>query len=161
MVTLIWLVCLIVIGTGIWVFFDIRRININVADEKKLDPFSWLFGFSTAWIIFFPLYIHSREKLLKEIKDKLNQSLLPQSQTDANYGSNSKYCPKCGKENIDTSKFCFSCGNQLSVEASSKQETVDTSNRKYAEKEKCSRLLGKNIIFGQALVVSLLPLFFT
>lgn len=32
------------------------------------------------------------------------------------------YCSKCGKENTGTSKFCFSCGNQLSVQSPSKQD---------------------------------------
>ncbi|MGR3309521.1 MAG: zinc ribbon domain-containing protein [Candidatus Brocadiales bacterium] len=51
------------------------------------------------------------------------------------------FCSKCGRDNIDTVKFCGVCGNQLSAPAPIVQESADTLSQSGPELEKTSVIL--------------------
>lgn len=98
------LIALIVIGSSIWVFFDARNLEKKFPQPGLSTAVGWLIFCLLLWIIAFPMYIFRRGKLIKGAVEEPTK-----------VGDNSKYCPKCGKENTDSAKFCFSCGNQLSI----------------------------------------------
>jgi hypothetical protein len=39
------------------------------------------------------------------------------------------YCPKCGKENADSSKFCFNCGSQLGTSEQKVSNTAKSQSK--------------------------------
>ncbi len=39
------------------------------------------------------------------------------------------FCPKCGKENVDTAAFCIACGNKISQDNSTVQEKVEVQEK--------------------------------
>lgn len=53
----------IIIGSGIWVFFDLWMISKQSKDPevaKSLSPTAWAVGTILLWIVCFPLYLYKR-----------------------------------------------------------------------------------------------------
>lgn len=59
---------LVVVGTSIWMCIDASRIGYQKEDVKGLagmGPFGWLVTGLLLWIVAFPLYLASRNKLVE------------------------------------------------------------------------------------------------
>jgi hypothetical protein len=57
---------IVVIGTSIWMAFDAKQIGYDKKDVKGMagmGPAGWFFGGLLLWIVVFPLYLASRNKL--------------------------------------------------------------------------------------------------
>jgi hypothetical protein len=71
MENLIWL---LIIGTSIWMAFDASKIGYDKKDVKGIagmGPAGWLFAGLLLWIITFPLYLASRNKLKEAAARKM------------------------------------------------------------------------------------------
>lgn len=56
----------IILATSLWMFFESRSFEYDKREIKGLaavGPWGWLFAGLLLWIVAFPLYLASREKL--------------------------------------------------------------------------------------------------
>lgn len=75
------LILLVVISTGIWVYFDAWSIGTKMGQAKgtvQMNAISWLLGCLLLWIVAFPMYLIKRGKFKRIIEQQQIASNQPQ-----------------------------------------------------------------------------------
>ncbi len=116
---------ILVIGTSIWVYSDIKKLGIKAGYEPSKvnsNAIGWLIICLLLWIIAFPYYLFTRRKLINA-HAVLDDNNIQCEGCQSYFSKDSIFCPHCGKstknvclrckKRFENCSFCPDCGDKL------------------------------------------------
>jgi hypothetical protein len=100
MIPLFIVLVVVVAGTSIWVLVDSTQLGAKrdlAGGAAGTSPAAWFFGCLLFWIVVFPMYLYSRDKIATATRKRADV----------------KTCPRCAEGVKGAAAVCRFCGYEF------------------------------------------------